>query len=612
MKKLSKNILLFIFLIFNINYSYAYIDCGELKNRYENIMDSITEAYNKYLYTSYNDENRDSYYENYKYLLNKGVEIKKSYNSCLKNRSDQISEAEDLFDKGYYSYNKGDYNESVIFYEKYLIINNDSNDENHNKAINNLVLGYNKIAYAYYNKENFVKSIEYYKKVINYKPNNVEALWGLGLIYYKYENYNIALKYYNEALSYSYDTESINSLKDGIKQIEEAKNNAEVRKNAPTNDPLSGYQYYLSQLNIPNAWKKIKNNNDVIVAIIDDGININHPDLTNNIWINPSSKYGESKIIDFVGDGWLDNASTGEHGTMIAGIIGAEKNNKEGIAGISNNIKLMPLRVFGTGGLAKEENIIKALNYAIDNGANIINLSLGLNQFSYSENFDEIIKKAYKNGVIVVIAAGNGDILANKENGVNLDINPISPVCNNEDKYKYSIGVYATDETGYRTNWTNYGRCAQFFAPGVNIISTSIPMFNSNYGTNYNMADGTSFSAPIITGIIALGYNQYGYVDPAIIYDSLEESKIKDTKVGYKIDASKYIDILGKKVNLIKKGELIFKNLKTKLDKTTKYKREKTYKSLLSQLNGVKGKITGDKAVIINQLIVLIEKELGN
>lgn len=612
MKKLSKNILLFIFLIFNINYSYAYIDCWELKNRYENIMDSITEAYNKYLYTSYNDENRDSYYENYKYLLNKWVEIKKSYNSCLKNRSDQISEAEDLFDKWYYSYNKWDYNESVIFYEKYLIINNDSNDENHNKAINNLVLGYNKIAYAYYNKENFVKSIEYYKKVINYKPNNVEALWWLWLIYYKYENYNIALKYYNEALSYSYDTESINSLKDWIKQIEEAKNNAEVRKNAPTNDPLSGYQYYLSQLNIPNAWKKIKNNNDVIVAIIDDWININHPDLTNNIWINPSSKYGESKIIDFVWDWWLDNASTWEHWTMIAWIIWAEKNNKEWIAWISNNIKLMPLRVFWTWWLAKEENIIKALNYAIDNWANIINLSLWLNQFSYSENFDEIIKKAYKNWVIVVIAAWNWDILANKENWVNLDINPISPVCNNEDKYKYSIWVYATDETWYRTNWTNYWRCAQFFAPWVNIISTSIPMFNSNYWTNYNMADWTSFSAPIITWIIALWYNQYGYVDPAIIYDSLEESKIKDTKVWYKIDASKYIDILWKKVNLIKKWELIFKNLKTKLDKTTKYKREKTYKSLLSQLNWVKWKITWDKAVIINQLIVLIEKELWN
>lgn len=129
-------------------------------------------------------------------------------------------------------------------------------------------------------------------------------------------------------------------------------------------------------LNIPAAWSKVTNSKEVIVAVIDDGINISHPDLSGKIWVKTNAIYGASKIIDFVGDKIGDNKPTGQHGTMIAGIIGANTNNNEGIAGIAKNVKFMPLRVFGFDEVAKEENIIRALNFAIDNGANIINLSL--------------------------------------------------------------------------------------------------------------------------------------------------------------------------------------------------------------------------------------------
>lgn len=392
-----------------------------------------------------------------------------------------------------------------------------------------------------------------------------------------------------------------------------------------TKDTYSYEQYYLTQLNIPNAWNKVKNNKEVIVAIIDDGININHPDLLDNIWTHPKAKYWDSKIIDFVWD-WLPaNLPVWEHGTMIAWIIWAKQNNNEWIAWIAKNIKFMPLRVFDSKGNAKEENIIKAIEYAIDNWANIINLSLWSSQFNYSTKYDIVIKKAFDKWVTVVISAWNWDILSWQNTWINLTNNPISPVCNNGWKYKYSIWVSATDLDGYRTNWTNYWNCAQFFVPWVWIISTSIPVYNSNYGSNYNIADWTSYSAPIISWIVALWYNQYWYVSPIDVYEALEKSKVKDEKVWYKIDASKYIDILWEKNKTQKekqviidneneqkqKAEFAFNQIKKKLSKLSETKRKATYNSILKQLNWFKWKVKWDKEIILNHLIFLVNEELG-
>jgi len=207
---------------------------------------------------------------------------------------------------------------------------------------------------------------------------------------------------------------------------------------------------------------------------------------------------------------------------------------------------------------------------------------------------------------------------------INLTNNPISPVCNNESKYKYSIWVYAIDEEWYKTTWTNYWSCADFWAPWVWIISTSIPVYNSNYWNNYNMSNWTSFSAPIISWIIALWYNQYWYIKPVDVYDALGESKIKDDKVWYKIDASKYIDILWKKVEENKKAEeqkvveqqnkqkaeIAFNSIKNKVSKQSKVKQENIYNWLLKQLDWFNWRLKWDKLIILNHLIYLINKEL--
>jgi len=125
----------------------------------------------------------------------------------------------------------------------------------------------------------------------------------------------------------------------------------------------------------------------------------------------------------------------------------------------------MPLRVFDADGGATSDSIIKAMNYAIDNGVNIINLSLGKSQFMYDTSFDEVIKRAYNKGVVVVIAAGNGDVLAKNSSGINTTNNPLSPICNAKDNRRMIVGIGAFTQDGYRANWSNYGDCVFFFAP---------------------------------------------------------------------------------------------------------------------------------------------------
>lgn len=569
----------------------------------------------KYYYSKYQEYDEWWNKENSKYYYNK-------YNDCL-------DEIYDLFNNWYDSYIDKKYDNSIEYYKKYLEKNWDKEDENYIKAKWNLILSYNKLWDVYLNKKDYNNAINNFLEVIKLDNENISALWWLWICYYLQLEYDKALNYYNEWLKYATDNSVRKSLQEWIETIENDKKNAELIKNASTNDLLSYLQYYSKQLNIPNAWNKVKNNNQVIVAVIDDWISINHPDLTNNIWVNQKAKYWDSKIIDFVWDWLVDNATTWDHWTMIAWIIWATRNNNEWVAWIANNVKLMPLRVFDTDLLATEQSILDAMNYAIDNWANIINLSLWFSQFEYSDKFDEVIKKAYDNWVVVVIAAWNWDLLSWWQNWVNLDINPIPPVCNNENKYKYSIWVYATDENWYRTNWSNYWNCAQFWAPWVWIVSTSIPVYNSNYWDNYNIWDWTSFSAPIITWIIALWYNQYWWVDPVYVYDALYDSyisyKLPDWQTWYKIDASKYLDKLWEKIKLQKenqtkidnenklkqKSEVVFNQIKSKFSKYSDVKKKKTYELLLKTLNWYKTKIKSwDKLIIINHLIYLINNEI--
>lgn len=449
------------------------------------------------------------------------------------------------------AYELRDYETSVKYYKQYIWISGIS-FPNWTSARKNLVVSLTNLIRVNYDKGNWDIVISYANETLSYDTKSVYALQALGSAYWMKNDLANAQAWYQIAYNSATSSDDIKNLSSLIEQVKSEAQLKYAKKNSPSNDSFSYFQYYLKTLNVPAAWTKVTNSKEVIVAIIDDGISINHPDLVGKIWVKANAAYGASKIIDFVGDKIGDNKSTGQHGTMIAGIIGARTNNNEGIAGIAKNVKFMPLRVFGFDESAKEENIIRALNFAIDNGANIINLSLGWSQFQYSDKYDSVIKRAYDKGIVVVIAAGNGDVLTSQENGIDLSANPISPICNNKWNTEYSLWVGAYDVSWYRTLWTNYNDCIMFFAPWVDIISTSIPIFNEKFGTNYNIEDGTSFSAPMVTGVIALGYNQYGYVSPKIVRESLFESLVKDgTSWNQQIDASKYLDALASRLSTI-------------------------------------------------------------
>lgn len=484
------------------------------------------------------------------------IQQTESSNALYKNRSqgkEKIQDASLLFDKWYDSYNDGDYESTISYFEQYLALNTDVSDPDYHSAKKNLFLAYSAQGYLEFEKKNWDASIVNYKKSLAIEPNDFVSNFNIWSCYYNKWDYKTSLKYYEIASKNADTQEEKDAVAESIRDLKLETENEVEKAGAPSNDSLSYLQYYLQTLNIPSAWGKVKNSKKVIVAVIDDGININHPDLIGKVWVNPTAKYGESKIINFAGDKVAANLPTGEHGTMIAGIIGAETNNNIGIAGIAKNVEIMPLRVFSDDGAASDDNVIRAMNYAIDNGANIINLSLWWSQFeTYSDKFDSVVKRAYDKGIVVVIAAWNWDLLTNSQTGIDLSINPISPVCNNAGKTKYSIGVAAIDEGGYRTQWTNWNGCISYFAPGEWIVSTSIAVYNSQYGTDYNMANGTSFSAPMISGIVALWFNQYGYVSPKIVQECLDESLTKNTAWNYIIDAAKYIDALKGKLTTIR------------------------------------------------------------
>lgn len=293
----------------------------------------------------------------------------------------------------------------------------------------------------------------------------------------------------------------------------------------PTDTYLSK-QWYLSKIKAREAWNLRHDAKSVVVAILDSGIDTAHPDLKNNIWSNKGeiannkNDDDENGFMDDV-NGWnfVDNNNnpnpafkndyTGDilHGTIVAGIIGAEGNNSEGVAGIAWQVQLMPLKVLDDNGSGDSGDVLRAIDYAIANHADIINLSfVGEN---YSQGLDEAIKRAYDAGVIVVAAAGNNSLNTADES---LDKKPLFPIC--LDGYPGEnrvIGVAATDAIDQKTNFSGYGRrCVDLTAPGISIFSTSVhrpdkTLDNDPLNQYYDgYWSGTSLSAPMVAGTLAL------------------------------------------------------------------------------------------------------------
>jgi len=232
-------------------------------------------------------------------------------------------------------------------------------------------------------------------------------------------------------------------------------------------------QWYLSHIGAQDAWQYSLGMETVSIAIIDSGVDLDHPDLKDNIWRNVDEIAGDGFDNDnngFVDDvfGWdfvsNDNDPnpdvTGDisllganHGTISAGIASAKGDNGIGIVGMTWQVPIMALRALDSMGTGDPVQVARAVDYAVANGAKVINLSfVGP---TYSSRLENSLRNAYEHGVFVVAAAGNAP-----EGGsaVNLDVNPRYPVCFDRDSNEnFVYGVAATDSIDRKATFSNYG-----------------------------------------------------------------------------------------------------------------------------------------------------------
>ena len=250
-----------------------------------------------------------------------------------------------------------------------------------------------------------------------------------------------------------------------------------------------------ADIDILDAWTRTTGSPDVTIAVIDTGAALGHPDLAPVLWTN-TGEIGGNGIDDdgngFVDDinGWdfldgdSDPSDTHGHGSFVASVATGALNGV-GIAGVAPDSVFMPIRVCGPSGFCPLSAIIEGLSYAVDNGADVANLSLGLS--FPSSALESAVLGAVDAGVTVVAAAGN--------DGLNTDVFPFYPASYDMDGL---ISVAATDHNDILASFSNFGATSvDLAAPGVDIVGAGFP-------AGWVVGSGTSFSAPHVAGVVAL------------------------------------------------------------------------------------------------------------
>ncbi|MEA3248774.1 MAG: S8 family serine peptidase [Patescibacteria group bacterium] len=289
------------------------------------------------------------------------------------------------------------------------------------------------------------------------------------------------------------------------------------------NDSYFTELWQLQHVGAPDAWNISLGMETVPVAVIDSGVDLDHPDLKDNIWRNVDEVAHDG--IDNDNNGYVDDAYGWDfvdhdsdpnpkiidgytvlganHGTISAGLISAKGDNGRGIVGMTWQAPIMALRALDSYGIGDPLKVARAVDYAVDNGAKVINLSFA--GTTYNARLADSLRRAYDRGVFVVAAAGNAP-----EGGsaINLDREPIYPVCYDLDANEnFVYGVAATDSLDRKAGFSNYGAgCVDISAPGTRILSTQLYIpghesFSEPYGGYYN---GTSVAAPLVSGLAAL------------------------------------------------------------------------------------------------------------
>ncbi|MBI2472934.1 S8 family serine peptidase [Candidatus Uhrbacteria bacterium] len=290
-------------------------------------------------------------------------------------------------------------------------------------------------------------------------------------------------------------------------------------------------QWYLEQIHAQEAWDVETGDGSVVVAILDTGFDLDHPDLKQNLWINTKEIADDG--IDNDHNGYVDDLngydfidedgspvpdqdngfeeSAVSHGTVIAGIIGGVGNNGKGIAGINWDVQLMSIRILDSNGIGDSYSVYKGVKYAIKNGADVINLSF--TGFDVDDLLSAAIEEAYRAGIVVVAAMGNA------EPGINTDDQAIYPSCyGEEDDHDWILGVAATDTHDEKAFFSNYGSlCTDISAPGEDIFSTVYQDDDwqaLSQGYYQGGWSGTSMASPMISGAAALLKSAYHSLTP--------------------------------------------------------------------------------------------------
>lgn len=272
----------------------------------------------------------------------------------------------------------------------------------------------------------------------------------------------------------------------------------ELFSDTPVNDTDYARQNYLTQTNVPQAWEIMSQteNEKVKVAVLDTGADITHPDLVNMLDLQSSREILDKNgsMGPLKGDGYQNGTYTsgGGHGTHVSGIIAAQANNGQGIAGVGSAldnsvVELISVDVFSENSRTNLAYVIKGMEYAKEAGAKIINLSLGV-QYSVNKVDDSILyaqcNSLADNGIIIVCAAGN----YGTDDGGKLDVIPSD--------YDSTISVIALNNQTKSAD-SCYGSLKDISAPGSAVYSTM-------KGGGYGAMSGTSMAAPEVTGVIAM------------------------------------------------------------------------------------------------------------
>ena len=259
----------------------------------------------------------------------------------------------------------------------------------------------------------------------------------------------------------------------------------------------------IKKIDAEQAWDQTTGSASIIVADIDTGVDRNHEDLKDNMWVNTSETPNNGVdddsngyIDDYLGWDWAnrDNDPMDDHGhgTHTVGTIAAVGNNGLGVVGVNWNAKIMALKFLNSGGSGSLDDGIKALQYAADMGARVSSNSWGCG--CSSQAIDDAVKYEHDKGMVIVAAAGNS-------NGDAIGFSPANA--------DYAITVAASDWQDQKASFSNWGEKIDVAAPGVDILSTRAsnnPMCTEarTVGTNYCRVSGTSMATPHVAGLAAL------------------------------------------------------------------------------------------------------------